>query len=127
MACCQTLDVWFIEFTRSKSWITNYQSIPGLDTPFSKFIGPLSNSADIANRDKTQSRRLHEPTSISSHTDPITGNDVLGNLGHPFVEDGIMTVYFESEETRKDYLATPLNHPVRILNNIVTANDDRGG
>jgi len=96
-------------------------------TPLFKFSGPIENIADIVDRDKIQSRRLHEPTSISSHTDPITGNDVLGNLGHPFVKDGIMTVYFESEETRQKYLDTPINHPVSILNNIVTADDDRGG
>ena len=97
---------------------------PRADIPFVKFIGPLNN---IGDRDKTQSRRLYEPISISNHTEPITGNDVLGNQGHPFVKDGITTVYFESEETRKDYLATPFNHPVRMLNNIVTADDDRGG
>ena len=27
-------------------------------------------------RDKVQSHRVHEPTSIESHTDPVTGNDV---------------------------------------------------
>ena len=100
---------------------------PGPTTPFFKYSGPFVNIDDIADRDKTQSRRLHEPGSISSHTDPITGNDVLGELGHPFVKDGIMTVFFESEETRQKYLDTPVNHPVTILKNIVTADDDRGG
>ena len=92
-----------------------------------KYCGHFVNIEDIADRDITQSRRLHEPTSISSHTDPITGNDVSSNLGHPFVKDGIMTVYFESEETRKKHLDTPINHPVSFLKNIVSADDDRGG
>ena len=92
-----------------------------------KNCGRFEKIVDIADRDKTQSRRLHEPGSISSHTDPITGNDVFGELGHPFVKDGIVTVYFESEETRQKYLDTPINHPVTILNNIVTVDDDRGG
>jgi hypothetical protein len=91
------------------------------------FAGPLQNLSEVQGRDKTQSRRLHEPTSIHSHTDPITGHDVFGDLGHPFVKDGILTVYFESEDTRRKYLDMPVNHPVRILNNVVTADDDRGG
>jgi hypothetical protein len=79
------------------------------------FAGPLQNLSEVQGRDKTQSRRLHEPTSIHSH------------LGHPFVKDGILTVYFESEDTRRKYLDMPVNHPVRILNYFVTADDDRGG
>lgn len=94
---------------------------------FSKYTAPFNKIVSITDRDITQSRRLHEPTSITSHTDPITGNDVLSTVGLPYVKDGIMTVYFESEKTRKDYLSTPFNHPVRNLNNIVTIDDDRGG
>jgi hypothetical protein len=95
--------------------------------PVFNFVGPFKEISDIQSRDQTQSRRLHEPTSITSHTDPVTGNDVLDTAGHPFVKDGIMTVYFESEETRQIYLDTPINHPVSVLNNVVTADDDRGG
>ena len=95
--------------------------------PVFNIVGPFKRISDVQFRDRTQSRRLHEPTSITSHTDPITGNDVLGSVGRPFVKDGIMTVYFESEVTRRMYLDTPTNHPVRILNNVVTADDDRGG
>ena len=87
---------------------------------------PLKNIIDIEERDKTQSKRLHEPTSITSHTDPVTGNDVFG-ITHPYVEDGIMKVYFESEQTRKDYLSTPFNHPVRKLTTAASEDDDRGG
>lgn len=89
-------------------------------------VGPLQNVIDITDRDKTQSKRLHEPTSITSHTDPITGKDVLGDT-HPFVVDGIMKVYFESEQTRKDYLSTPFNHPVGKLKTAASEDDDRGG
>lgn len=38
-------------------------------------VGPVQNVIYIADRDKTQSKRLHEPASITSHTDPVTGND----------------------------------------------------
>jgi len=92
---------------------------------FSRVV-PILNFIDTTNRDKTQSKRLHEPTSITSHTDPITGKDVLGNA-HPFVVDGITKVYFESEQTRKDYLSTPFNHPVGKLNTAASEDDDRGG
>jgi len=93
---------------------------------FSFRTSPLMNLNDITDRDKTQSKRLHEPTSITSHTDPITGNDIFGST-HPYVEDGIMKVYFESEQTRKDYLSTPFNHPVRKLTTAASEDDDRGG
>ena len=89
-------------------------------------VGPLQNVIDITDRDKSQSKRLHEPTSITSHTDPITGKDVIGDT-HPFVVDGITKVYFESEQTRKDYLSTPFNHPVGKLNTTASEDDDRGG
>ena len=99
---------------------------PKAGAPDHSNVGPLQNVIDVTDRDKTQSRRLHEPTSITSHTDPITGNDVLDDT-HPFVVDGIMKVYFESEQTRKDYLSTPFNHPVRKLNTAASVDDDRGG
>ena len=92
---------------------------------FSK-VRPSQNIIDITDRDKTQSKRLHEPTSITSHTDPITGTDVLDDT-HPFVVDGSVKGYFESEQTRKDYLSTPFNHPVGKLNTAASEDDDRGG
>jgi hypothetical protein len=99
---------------------------PKKGTAYFLKVGPLPNGINITDRDKTQSKRLHEPTSITSHTDPITGNDVLDET-HPFVVDGITKVYFESELTRKYHLSTPINHPVRKLNTEASVNDDRGG
>jgi hypothetical protein len=87
----------------------------------------LFHSSEFMERDKEQSRRLHEPLSITSHTDPITGNDVMGAENHPYVIDGILTVYFESEKTRSDYLSTPFNHPVTKLSSKPSPEDDRGG
>jgi hypothetical protein len=55
------------------------------------------NQANVMERDTGKSHHLHEPTSISNHTDPITGTDVMGIIGHPFVIDGILTTIFESE------------------------------
>lgn len=84
-------------------------------------------ASNIMERDKEQSHRLHEPSSISSHTDPITGNDVIATTDHPYVVDGILSVYFESEETRRAYLDTPFNHPVLKINSKPSPEDDRGG
>lgn len=87
----------------------------------------LSDPNKIMQRDKAQSHRLHEPGFIHSHTDPITGNDVMDTQDHPFVVDGILTVYFETESTRDDYLKTSYNRPVPRLDGIPSAEDDRGG
>jgi hypothetical protein len=87
----------------------------------------MSQRGSILARDKTQSHRLHELSCIISHTDPMTGNDVMGVRGHPFLVDGILTVYFESEQTRQDYQDMLFNHPVPRLGGTPTAEDDRGG
>lgn len=87
----------------------------------------LSHSNNIMARDKTQSHRLHELNCISSHTDPITGNDVMGTVGHPFIVDGILTVYFESDANRDDYMTMLFNRPVLRLGNTPMPEDDRGG
>ena len=50
-------------------------------------------------------------------TDPITGNTIANPEGHPFVvegdpEEGI-TIYFESEETKQQYLDVQREQPER--------------
>lgn len=87
--------------------------------------GWISNGA--LHRDMEQSHRLHEPASMISNIDPITGHDVIDVTGHPSVVDGILTIYFESEATRKTYLNTPFNHPFSRLPDPPTDEDDRGG
>ena len=82
---------------------------------------------NIMKRDKDQSHRLHEPTSIHSYTDPVTGKDVVDRVGGPFIIDGILTAYFETNETRHIYLTSPFNHPVLKLGNKPSVEDDRGG
>jgi hypothetical protein len=84
-------------------------------------------ASNILERDQGQTTRLHEPTSIVSHTDPITGNDVVGAAGHPFIVDGILTAYFESDETRSAYLNAPFTRPVSKLQGKASGEDDRGG
>ena len=68
-------------------------------------------------RDLTQSQRLHEPTQMLGTIDPITGRDIDDLSGHPYIVDGNITMYFESDETRQAYLETPKDHPVRLADN----------
>lgn len=88
-------------------------------------IGWISKSA--LPRDQGQSHRLHEPASMISSIDPVSGHDVMGMTGHPSIIDGILTIYFESEETRTAYMNTPLNHPYNRLPGEPADEDDRGG
>ena len=78
-------------------------------------------------RDQKQSHRLHEPRSMISSIDPINGHDVMGVTGHPAIIDGILTIYFESEATRTEYMNTPVNHPYTRLPGEPSDEDDRGG
>jgi hypothetical protein len=98
-----------------------------MSTPVIKFeylnwiaSGPLP-------RDQTQSHRLHEPEHRINTIDPITGNDIENVTSHPSLEDGELTMYFESAGTRKAYIEMPLNHPNLHLAHPATDDDDRGG
>jgi hypothetical protein len=68
-------------------------------------------------RDTQQSRRLHEPEHMITTIDPITGRDIGDLTGKPFHVDGNVTMYFESEATRKAYLDEPVDHPFHLVDN----------
>jgi hypothetical protein len=74
-------------------------------------------ATDAMQRDKEQSHRLHEPEKITSTTDPITGVDIKELSGHPYIKDGNVVIYFESEETRKAFQDIPIDHPFRLQDN----------
>jgi hypothetical protein len=74
-------------------------------------------ATDADEKDRSQSRRIHEPGQMMNSIDPITGNDIGDPQGHPFLVDGNLVIYFESEQTRKEYLDTPIDHPVRLPDN----------
>ncbi len=82
---------------------------------------------DCLTRDRLQSNLLHEPKFRISNIDPMSGQDVVDFSSHPFVIDGNLTMYFQSEQTRKDYIKMPLNHPNLHLSFEATMEDDRGG
>jgi hypothetical protein len=78
-------------------------------------------------RDREQSRRLHEPEHMNNSIDPITGRDIVNLAGHPHIEDGNLTVYFESDDTLRVYQDTPVDHPFERLRGVPSDEDDRGG
>ena len=84
-------------------------------------------ASDPLPRDRTQSRRLHEPEHRVSTTDPMTGSDIQDIADHPSVVDGNLTIFFETETTRKAFLDLPLDHPNRYLPFPAADDDDRGG
>jgi len=105
-----------MEFTT----LTRFPSVVGFNA--SNWI-----DSDPLPRDKEQSHRLHEPEHLNNSIDPITGNDIVDRASHPHVDDGILTIYFESEATRKTYQDTPTDHPFRKLPEKPGVDDDRGG
>lgn len=77
-------------------------------------------------RDQTQSSRLHEPEQMLTSIDPITGRDIEDLEGHPYLVDGNVTMYFESEETRQQYIDTPIDHPFHLVDNPTDEGYDEG-
>lgn len=78
-------------------------------------------------RDREQSNRLHEPDFLIGTIDPMTGRDIIGVQGHPFIVDGNLTIYFESEETKSEFEHMPLNHPYEHALGEASTEMDRGG
>ena len=100
---------------------------PSRATPTVKFEFLNWLAADPLPRDQTQSHRLHEPESLISTIDPMTGNDIDDVTSHPSTVDGNLTIYFDTDATRQAYLAVPLDHPSRCLPFEAADDDDRGG
>ncbi|MCU7797175.1 MAG: hypothetical protein KZQ73_05700 [Candidatus Thiodiazotropha sp. (ex Semelilucina semeliformis)] len=96
-------------------------------TPTIKFEFLNWIASDPLPRDQTQSNRLHEPEHLINTIDPMTGDDIEDVTSHPSLEDGNLTIYFETEATRKAYNAMPVNHPNRCLPFPASDEDDRGG
>ncbi len=74
-------------------------------------------AADALQRDMTQTQRLHEPAQILSSTDPMTGVEIADLTGHPYLVDGNVTIYFETEATRKEFMDMPIDHPFHLVDN----------
>jgi hypothetical protein len=74
-------------------------------------------ATDALPRDQEQSHRLHEPEQLISTVDPITGVEIEDLTGRPYIVDGNMVIYFESEESRKAFQAMPIDHPFHMQDN----------
>lgn len=102
-------------------------SEPGQPAPFVSFENLNWIASDPLPRDQDQSHRLHEPDHLINSIDPITGRDIGNVSGHPFIVDGNLTIYFESEMSRKTYRETPVNYPYARLPGNTSEEIDRGG
>ena len=100
---------------------------PSQTTPAIKFESLNWLATDPLPRDQTQSHRLHEPEHRINTIDPMTGDDIEDVTSHPSLVDGNLTIYFETEATRKAYQDMPINHPNLRLPYPATDDDDRGG
>jgi hypothetical protein len=78
-------------------------------------------------RDQEQSHRLHEPDHLINTIDPITGHDIPDVRSHPHLADGNLTIYFESEQTMKEFINTPFDHPYEHDLGVLPDDADRGG
>lgn len=76
-----------------------------------------SPATDALTRDQAPSQRLHEPAQILFDVDPITGTALEDLAGRPYLVDGNVVIYFESEESRQAFLAMPTDHPLRLADN----------
>lgn len=100
---------------------------PSQSTPIIRFEYLNWLSSDPLERDQTQSHRLHEPDHLINSIDPMTGHDIGDVANHPSVVDGNLTIYFETEASRKAYQDMPVDHPNPHLPYQATDDDDRGG
>ena len=83
-------------------------------------------ATDPLQRDQSQSGRLHEPEQILSSVDPMTGVEIDDLTGHPYLVDGNVTIYFETEATRKAFMDMPIDHPFHLVDNPTDEGYDEG-
>jgi len=100
---------------------------PSQTNPTIKFESLNWIGSDPLPRDQTQSRRLHEPDHLINSIDPMTGQDIEDVTDRPSLVDGKLTIYFETEASRKAYQDMPLDHPNLRLPYPASQDDDRGG
>ena len=61
-----------------------------------------------------------------SSIDPITDRDIKDLSGHPYIVDGNVTMYFESDETRQAYIDTLKAPPFYLVDNPTDEGYDEG-
>jgi len=90
---------------------------PMADTTIHDYDSLAYVATDPMPRDRDQSGRLHEPGLMISSIDPVSGRDIGDVEAHPFIVDGSLVIYFESETTKQAYIDTPTDHPVPLPDN----------
>ena len=98
------------------------QKTPGVRFDELNFVG-----GKVLPRDQEQSHRLHEPDHLINTIDPMNGHDISDVKSHPSLDDGNLTIYFESEKTKEEFLKMPMNHPYEHSLGKPSDEDDRGG
>lgn len=100
---------------------TANQGITVHNSTFANYV-----ATDPMQRDQTQSSRLHEPAQILISTDPITGVEIDDLSGHPYLVNGNVTFYFETEATRQEFMEMPIDHPFHLVDNPTDEGYDEG-
>lgn len=90
------------------------------------FDAPNWTATDPLLRDQQPSRRLHEPAQILFDVDPITGAPLGDLTGLPYLVDGNVVIYFETEESRQIFRDMPTDHPLRLADNPLEEGEAEG-
>jgi hypothetical protein len=74
--------------------------------------------------------RSHPHFERQERTDPITAHTIVDTEGHPWVQEGDpddgLTIYFDSEDSRRAYEAIPVERPERDLTRTLSNDVDEG-
>ncbi|MEO1767892.1 hypothetical protein [Thiobacter aerophilum] len=90
------------------------------------FDAPNWTATDPLHRDQQPSRRLHEPAQILFDVDPITGTALTDLAGLPYLVDGNVVIYFETEESRQLFCDMPTDHPLKLVDNPLEEGEAEG-
>lgn len=88
---------------------------PSRSTP--KTLAASEREEDFLQRDQEPGHNLHEPQSLVSTIDPTSGKNVGNVEGKPSLVDGNLTMYFESDQTRRAYREEQKNHTLDLPDN----------
>jgi hypothetical protein len=84
--------------------LVNLKAVSYLTPPYAIYVWLDSRHEDIIDHDRAQGPRMRVPNWRISNIDQKNGMSVDITMSHPSQEYGNLTVYFESEDTKKKYL-----------------------
>lgn len=72
--------------------------------------------------------QVHPHFDREERTDPITGHTIEDTEGHPWLQEGDadegLTVYFDTEESMREYAAIGVEHPEQGMEHTMSNPDD---